>query len=103
MNRSLLLIAGAIGAAVVTAACGSNPYGGGGGAAATSTGSSAGATVSIGTSKVGKILVDGSGRTLYLFEADKGTTSTCYDSCVQVWPGLTTSGKPGAGAGGERA
>jgi predicted lipoprotein with Yx(FWY)xxD motif len=99
MNRSLLLIAGAIGAAVVTAACGSNPYGGGGAATGTSSGSSASATVSIGTSKLGKIIVDGSGRTLYLFEADKGTTSNCYDSCAQVWPVLTTSGKPVAGPG----
>lgn len=98
MNRSLLLIAGTIGAALVTAACGSNPYGGGSTAAGTSSGSS-GATVSIGSSKVGKILVDGSGRTLYLFEADSATTSNCYDSCAQVWPVLTTSGNPVAGPG----
>ena len=43
-------------------------------------------------SELGKILVDGSGRTLYLFEADKEGSSTCYDRCAQVWPPLTTLG-----------
>jgi predicted lipoprotein with Yx(FWY)xxD motif len=101
MNRSLLLIAGTIGAALVTAACGGNPYGGGSGATNTSGGYTAtsAATVAVGSSKVGKILVDGSGRTLYLFAADSGTTSNCYDSCAQVWPVLATSGKPVAGPG----
>jgi len=99
MNRSLLLLAGSIGAAVVTAACGSTPYGGGGTAAGTSSGYPSAATVTVASSKVGKILVDGGGRTLYLFEADSGTTSNCYDSCAQVWPVLTTSGQPVAGPG----
>ena len=99
MNRAFLLIAGSIGAAVVTAACGSNPYGGGGTATGTSSGYPSAATVTVASSKVGKILVDGSGRTLYLFEADSGTTSKCYDSCAQVWPVLTTSGQPVAGPG----
>jgi predicted lipoprotein with Yx(FWY)xxD motif len=97
MNRAFLAIAISIAAAVVTAACGSNPYGGG--SANTGMASGSGATVSVGNSKVGKILVDGSGRTLYLFEADSGTTSNCYDSCAQVWPVLTTSGNPVAGPG----
>jgi predicted lipoprotein with Yx(FWY)xxD motif len=96
MNRAFFTIAVSIAAALVTAACGSNPYGGSAGMG-TSSGSSP--TVSIGSSKFGKILVDGSGRTLYLFEADKGTTSTCYDSCAQVWPVLTTTGNPVAGPG----
>ena len=50
-------------------------------------------------SKLGQILVDGSGRTLYLFEADKGTSSTCYSGCAQYWPPLITNGAPKAGAG----
>jgi predicted lipoprotein with Yx(FWY)xxD motif len=36
------------------------------------------------SSELGEILVDGSGRTLYLFEADKEGSSTCYDKCAQV-------------------
>lgn len=58
------------------------------------------ATVALATnSKLGQILVDGSGRTLYLFEADKSTTSTCYSDCAQYWPPLLTNGAPQAGAG----
>jgi predicted lipoprotein with Yx(FWY)xxD motif len=58
------------------------------------------ATVAVASnSKLGSILVDGSGRTLYLFVADKGTTSTCYGACATFWPPLLTNGAPVAGAG----
>ena len=50
-------------------------------------------------SELSKILVDGSGRTLYLFEADREVSSTSYDECAQVWPPLTPQGKPTAGQG----
>ena len=50
-------------------------------------------------SKLGKILVDGSGRTLYVFLADKGTSSTCYGQCATYWPPLLTNGAPQAGTG----
>ena len=43
------------------------------------------------------MLVDAKGRTLYLFEADKATKSTCYGACAGVWPPLTASGAPKAG------
>ncbi|MCW2945414.1 MAG: hypothetical protein JWR24_2131 [Actinoallomurus sp.] len=62
-------------------------------------GAAAGVTVAVRDSKVGKILVDGHGRTLYLFEADKGIKSTCYRACAKAWPPLTTTGKPEAGSG----
>ena len=52
------------------------------------------------TTRLGQILVDGSGRTPYLFLADKGTQSACNSSaCVQYWPPVLTSGAPKAGAG----
>ena len=35
------------------------------------------ASVGLASSELGKILVDGQGRTLYLGEADTGTASTC--------------------------
>jgi predicted lipoprotein with Yx(FWY)xxD motif len=58
------------------------------------------ATVSVAVNaKLGQILVDGNGRTLYLFEADKGSSSTCYGACATYWPPLLTSGAPMAGAG----
>lgn len=59
----------------------------------------AGATVTVRDSKFGKILADGQGRTLYLFDADKTTKSTCYHACAKAWPPLTTKGRPQAGAG----
>jgi predicted lipoprotein with Yx(FWY)xxD motif len=47
----------------------------------------------------GPILVDGQGRTLYLFEKDNGTTSACTGACASVWPAATATGTPGAGSG----
>jgi predicted lipoprotein with Yx(FWY)xxD motif len=47
----------------------------------------------------GKFLVDGQGRALYLFEADKSTTSTCTGACAATWPPVTASAMPMAGGG----
>jgi predicted lipoprotein with Yx(FWY)xxD motif len=47
----------------------------------------------------GKFLVDGKGRSLYLFEADKSTTSTCTGACAAAWPPVTASAMPMAGGG----
>lgn len=79
-----------------------NRYGGGGGStAAGSEGSGGGAAVvSLGNAaKLGMVLVDSNGMTLYDFHKDKGTTSSCYGACAQSWPPLTTAGKPQAGNG----
>jgi predicted lipoprotein with Yx(FWY)xxD motif len=49
---------------------------------------------------LGQILVDGSGRTLYLFEMDdEGDESYCSGACAQEWPPLTTKGQPQASGG----
>ena len=48
------------------------------------------------------ILVDGAGRTLYLFTSDPKNVSTCAavdPTCPKIWPKYTTSGKPTAGPG----
>jgi predicted lipoprotein with Yx(FWY)xxD motif len=58
------------------------------------------ATIAVATNdKLGKILVDGSGKTLYLFAKDTGSTSTCYGGCATYWPPVLTDGAPRAGAG----
>ena len=49
--------------------------------------------------KLGQILVDDKGLTLYLFVADTGSASTCYTSCATIWPPLLTTGSPQAGTG----
>jgi predicted lipoprotein with Yx(FWY)xxD motif len=54
-------------------------------------------TVTVTGSPLGQLLVDGSGRTLYLFKADKSTISTCYDACADAWPPLLTTAAPSPG------
>ena len=49
--------------------------------------------------KLGPVLVDAKGFTLYDFHKDKGTTSACYGSCAKIWPPLTTAGAPTASNG----
>jgi predicted lipoprotein with Yx(FWY)xxD motif len=45
--------------------------------------------------KLGTILAAGPKKlTVYMFEADKGTTSSCNGACAKVWPPVTTSGAP---------
>ncbi|MER6098091.1 hypothetical protein ABT154_19970 [Streptomyces sp. NPDC001728] len=50
---------------------------------------------------LGTVLVDGKGRTLYLFEADKSTSSTCNGGCATAWPPLLTTGQPSAGGSAQ--
>lgn len=54
-------------------------------------------TLLLASSRYGRILTDGSGRTLYLFDADRTPTSTCYTACASAWPPLLTSQEPTAG------
>jgi predicted lipoprotein with Yx(FWY)xxD motif len=55
-------------------------------------------SISLHTTKVGKVLVAANGRTLYLFTADKSKKSTCYGQCATYWPPLIAQ-KPTVGAG----
>ena len=58
----------------------------------------AGGTTTVATagSQLGRILVDGQGRTLYLFEKDAKGLSSCTGACAAYWPPLLTHGKPAA-------
>ena len=58
-----------------------------------------GTTVRVAKSRLGRILVDNRGITLYDFVADKGGRSSCYGACATYWPPLLTKGKPHAGTG----
>jgi predicted lipoprotein with Yx(FWY)xxD motif len=51
--------------------------------------------------KLGSILVDDKGMTVYLFVADTGKESTCYTSCAAIWPPVLTDGAPQAGTGAD--
>ena len=85
--RNLLLV----GVVLIAVSCGDSS------APSSSTGT---ATVAVASNaKLGQILVDGNGRTLYLFEKDTSSSSTCYGDCAKYWPPLLTDGAPKAGAG----
>ena len=88
-------LAAAVAAAVAVTGGGGSSGSGSGSAAtpASATTGPAGVKVVTRHTKLGNVLVDGRGRTLYLFEKDKGTASTCYGACASVWPPLTTGAK----------
>ena len=60
-----------------------------------------GAKVALASSPLGRVLVDGRGRTLYLFEKDVRGKSSCAGKCAAFWPPLITTGKPHATAGAK--
>lgn len=103
------IVLGAALVALVLAACsngGSNGSSGGqaagGGQATGAQGggqAAGGATVAVADGSLGKMLVDGQGRTLYLFLADESSSSTCAGDCASTWPALTVTGSPTAGDG----
>src|SRR5690242_10240709 len=105
MNWKLALNGTVAGAALLVAACGS--YGSSAYGASTSHSSNAvgtpqppaATTIALRNSTLGPILVDESGRTLYLFEADRTQMSTCNGDCASVWPPLIAHGKLQAAAG----
>ncbi len=59
--------------------------------------------VKVDRSRYGKILVDGHGRTLYLFTRDRGGKSRCYGDCADAWPPQLAHGDQVAGAGLDQA
>ena len=102
--KRLLLLSPA-GLGMIAAACG---YGGGsgtgsvggyGGSAASPTSAPAASSVTVTTSKLGKILTDAQGRTLYLFTKDQTGSSSCTGACLGVWPAFDSNGAAQAGGG----
>jgi predicted lipoprotein with Yx(FWY)xxD motif len=102
-----------LGAALLAAGCGgssSSSSGSSGGSAGTSASagpygspspstSTSAETISAASSKLGRILVDGDGKTLYLFASDTPSMSSCDSACLRYWPAVTTSAAPKAGNG----
>ena len=56
------------------------------------------ATVRVGETSLGDVLVDAEGRTLYLFTKDSDGESACSDGCAATWPPLIAD-DPTAGEG----
>jgi predicted lipoprotein with Yx(FWY)xxD motif len=104
MTRLFSFAALAVAAALVLAACGGSSTSSSSGSGSTpsygaakpstsntSNSSGAASVLSTKTSSLGTFLVDANGRTLYLWDADHGSTSTCSGACAQAWPPLTTT------------
>lgn len=70
-------------------------------ASASSSSASAATKVGVAGSNLGRILVDGRGRTLYLFAKERHGKSACSGICATYWPPLIASGKPHAIAGAK--
>ena len=56
-------------------------------------------TVDVARTGLGSVLVDSQGRTLYLWQADITSKSTCTGACATAWPPLEASARPTAGSG----
>ena len=103
-NISIRFLAGAALSlmALAVAGCGGDDNGGGSTAASESTNTASGQAATIdahGEGSLGTILVDSQGLTVYLFEKDSGTKSSCFGGCASAWPPVRASGKPTVGSG----
>jgi predicted lipoprotein with Yx(FWY)xxD motif len=115
-TRSSKVLAALFAAAAIVAACSS---GGGGAASASapaaseapsasaseapaaseSASAAAGAEIKLADSSLGQIIVDASGKSLYMFTPDEGGTPTCYDDCATAWPPLVAADAASVTAG----
>lgn len=58
-----------------------------------------GAKVRIGESDYGRVVMNGRGEALYLFDIEDRPVSECYGECAAAWPPFLTRGRPVAGRG----
>jgi len=59
-------------------------------------------TLTVKSSRFGRILFDGRGFVLYAFTADRRDRATCYGACAAAWPPLLVKRAPDAGSGANR-
>jgi len=97
MKRSIAIL-GIAPALLVLAACGSSDTSSSGGSSPSSQSSTTKTTQAVKTSpvvmtatkaKVGRVLVDAQGFTLYRYTPDTSSTSTCTGECIRFWPPAT--------------
>ena len=98
MTRSRSITLPAVAAALALVALAVGTFGATAAAAPDAT-SARSATVKVAHSRLGKILVDSRGRTLYVLSADSARKSRCFGACAQNWPPLRASRKPTVGRG----
>ena len=111
MNRSISMLAaaGLLAVVLLAAACGGASGTGGlyGGSATSAPAAPASVTtaakVGIASTGLGHVVVNGPGRTLYIFEKDTRGMSACNGACAAYWPPLVSKGKPVALAGVDQS
>ena len=118
MKRITIVISVLVGFAMLVAACGSgsgssvdsashkNQKKTSAAAATTtlpSTTAPAPATAVLGQTKLGAVLVDPAGMTLYELDRDSMASASCTAACTSLWPPLTVTGSPVAGSGLDAA
>jgi predicted lipoprotein with Yx(FWY)xxD motif len=96
MRRALVILPFALAVAGGGAAAAGTPA-----SAPTATASAKHAVVKTHHGDLGTYLVDGRGRTLYLFRKDTGRRSRCSGACAQAWPPVTTRERPEAEGGAK--
>jgi len=118
MNRmtTMLVAACAVAVVLLAAGCGSSSASGLYGSGKSSSGAQAGgnagmygsgqttpstaaaaataATLGVGKTGLGHVLVNSAGHTLYLFEKDQNGRSACEGTCAGYWPPLISKGQP---------
>jgi predicted lipoprotein with Yx(FWY)xxD motif len=60
---------------------------------------SAAARLTVHSTEYGEALFGPSGKVVYVFGADRRSTSRCYGACAKAWPPLLTRGAPLGGPG----
>ncbi len=104
-------LAVALGAALITAACGSSGTSSsstpaspaGGTASPAAAGSGSGLVITTKSGSAGAFLTDGSGRAVYLWMKDGKDSSACSGACAGAWPPVTTTGAVTASGGAVMA
>jgi predicted lipoprotein with Yx(FWY)xxD motif len=58
-----------------------------------------GKTIKVVRSQFGRILADGRGQAVYVFDKEASSRPECYGACAKAWPPVLTSGRPAPGKG----
>jgi predicted lipoprotein with Yx(FWY)xxD motif len=58
-----------------------------------------GRVIKVVDSQYGKILGDGKGQAVYVFDKETTRKSECYGACARAWPPVLAKGRPRAGKG----
>jgi len=61
-----------------------------------------GRTIEVVDSDYGRVVADGKGEALYLFDAEGGSRPKCYGNCASAWPPVLTKGRRVAAAGAKQ-